>query len=269
MASHQSFLDSEKAAPNPNRSELTILSWNVRNPSWKTASRQIHELVSNIHADVLILTELKNPSGVSYYADRLNALGYRVFVPNLDKDYCVLIASNTPAQPLGLEVGSFGSRIIGVSLQARKKPIKVVGVYGVARWPIAKKRETKKRFQDQVRTVVRHMEEEHSLDGTILMGDLNIVNREHQPHHAEFEEWEYEFYDSLIQSGLVDAYRYLNSPKEDHSWFGISGKDSGYRLDHAFVSKDLLNHLSSCEYLHFLRAAKLSDHSGLRITLRL
>ncbi|KKQ21461.1 MAG: hypothetical protein A3G45_00040 [Candidatus Staskawiczbacteria bacterium RIFCSPLOWO2_12_FULL_37_15] len=101
----------------------------------------------------------------------------------------------------------------------------------------------------------------------IFCGDFNILEKEHIPHYNFFEKWEYDFYNSLINHGLFDSFRYLNPQKKDYSWVGRTG--DGYRYDHCFVSKDLLPFVKECYYLHNPRNERLSDHSAIILKLNL
>lgn len=99
----------------------------------------------------------------------------------------------------------------------------------------------------------------------VVAGDLNVVERGHQPHHAVFGDWEYAFYDAFTAAGLTDAFRAVHpDTAADHSWFGRSG--NGYRFDHTFLTASHRDQLIACDYLHQPRIAGLSDHSALRLT---
>jgi exonuclease III len=64
---------------------------------------------------------------------------------------------------------------------------------------------------------------------------------------------------------LIDAYRHLHGyDRQEFSWF-VKRKERriGRRFDHIFCSRGL--RITGCEYLHSLREAGLSDHSGLEL----
>jgi exodeoxyribonuclease-3 len=100
----------------------------------------------------------------------------------------------------------------------------------------------------------------------VLLGDLNLLEPDHQPHYPFFHPFEYAFYRRLADLGLVDAFRHLHPGQVEHSWVGRTG--DGYRYDHAFVSKGLLDALDGCAYLHQPRHLRLSDHSALTLRVR-
>ena len=101
----------------------------------------------------------------------------------------------------------------------------------------------------------------------VLMGDLNILERNHIPHYSSFFEWEYDFYDDLIDKGYIDTYRHCNNEKQEYSWVGRT--NDGYRYDYGFVSADLKTNILDCRYLHETRKNGLTDHSGIVIELEI
>lgn len=265
----QSFLDERADTNTETSTKFLLLTWNVRNPSWTTATVQARQLLARFPADVFVLTELKNRRGALYHMDRLRANGYRIFPTAPSGEYQVLVASRVQAQPMPLDAPLFSSRIVGIILAVGNIELKLLGLYGPSRWPITRKYATEKRFQDEVRLVVRHIESQYSLDHTIVTGDLNVIERGHVPHYADLLDWEYDFYDFFLETGLVDAYHVANPSKLDHSWYGIGGDGPGYRLDHMFMSRDLAKLLTECYYVHDFRRTGLSDHSALALTMDL
>ena len=101
----------------------------------------------------------------------------------------------------------------------------------------------------------------------ILIGDLNIIEPAHRPPYAWFQDWEYDFYSGLLDSGWVDAYRLCSPDAMEHSWVSYDGE--GYRYDHAFVSAEFGERVVQCGYLHETRDDTLTDHSAMTLTLRL
>jgi len=103
---------------------------------------------------------------------------------------------------------------------------------------------------------------------TILMGDLNILEPDHQPHYPFFAPFEYGFYQCLLEEfEMVDAFRHVNPMLVEHSWVGRTG--DGYRYDHIFCSRSLIEALRACAYIAEPRLSRLSDHSALTVSLNL
>ncbi|CAL9330103.1 hypothetical protein SUDANB178_00050 [Streptomyces sp. enrichment culture] len=59
-----------------------------------------------------------------------------------------------------------------------------------------------------------------------MAGDLNVIERGHQPPHKVFGAWEYAFCDSFQATGLTDAFRHLHPDKTAHSWYGRPARAS-------------------------------------------
>ena len=101
----------------------------------------------------------------------------------------------------------------------------------------------------------------------LFCGDFNILEPNHYPHYPTFQDWEYEFYNSLSKFDLVDAYKEKYKNKQAHSWFDRQG--SGFRFDHSFISQDICNLLDDCYYMDEPRIQKLSDHSAIITVLNI
>ncbi|MET9694950.1 endonuclease [Streptomyces sp. NPDC006514] len=101
----------------------------------------------------------------------------------------------------------------------------------------------------------------------IVAGDLNVIQRGHQPPHKVFGEWEYAFYNSFQAAGLIDAYRRLHPDELAHSWFGRSG--NGFRFDHLFISARHADRVLACDYHCEARKAGLTDHAVMTLRLGL
>ncbi len=66
---------------------------------------------------------------------------------------------------------------------------------------------------------------------------------------------------------MVDAFRHMNPTRAEHSWVGRTG--DGYRYDHIFCSRSLIDVLRTCDYIAEPRLSRLSDHSALTVCLNL
>jgi exodeoxyribonuclease III len=77
---------------------------------------------------------------------------------------------------------------------------------------------------------------------------------------------------SLADIGLVDLWRREHGDRREHTWFsrpGLSRRGRGFRIDHAFASRDVADSVTSCRYDHHVRKSGLSDHSLLVIDVGL
>jgi len=243
---------------------LTILCWNVGNPSLKRAGAQARWLWKQ-SADILILTECKNSEGCRFLEKFFGAYGYNVLFPKSDYgEYSVFVASKysiTPTEFSGC-IDYMRSRVVSVSLTVPYFPkLQIIGIYVPSRDASIEKTQRKRRF---ISSLLNCLEKCTPFSNLVLCGDLNVLEPDHVPYYSVFQDWEYGFYTALANQ-MIDAFRHLNSDRQEYSWVGHRG--DGYRFDHCFISVDLLPYLQDCYYLHETRTQQLSDHSALILKL--
>ncbi|HEV2779227.1 MAG TPA: endonuclease/exonuclease/phosphatase family protein [Actinophytocola sp.] len=244
---------------------LSLLTLNIANPSTDRATALLAWLAARPE-DVLVLTETKASDGCRLLADAFRAAGCTVIFPGPGPgEYGVMIISKIIADPDSIThtVGYLPTRAVGAMLDTDRGPIRVIGVYVPSRDAGAEKTERKRCWLTEFATALRAT---GAGEPTVLLGDLNVLEPDHQPRYRFFAPFEYDFYRSLTdQHGLVDAFRHLHPDRVEHSWVGRTG--DGYRYDHIHCSKDLAADLDHCEYLHQPCLARLSDHSALTARL--
>jgi exodeoxyribonuclease-3 len=245
-------------------SQLSLLTFNIANPSPERAQRQLAWLASR-DEDVLVLTETKDSAGCRLLADAFSTAGYHVAYPVPENgDYGVLIATKIKCgtEDFGSRVGYLPSRAAAVTMAAPGGPIHVIGAYVPSRDASAKKTERKRKWLHACHTALAGW----PAGSAAFIGDLNVLEPGHQPHYPFFARFEYDFYRQLTDDcDLVDAFRVLHPDAVEHSWVGRTG--DGYRYDHAHCTPDLAAKLIACDYLHEPRLDRLSDHSALSARL--
>jgi exodeoxyribonuclease-3 len=247
-------------------SGLSLLTLNIGSPSAERAHRQLAWLATR-HEDVLVLTETRTSEGCKHLADAFRMAGYAVLYPKpAPAEYGVMIVSKLPIQadPIGKTLSFLPNRVTGVMISTQTGLIRVLGTYVPTRDATAEKTERKRRFLSEFSTALGTPGFTDAGTQTVLLGDLNVIEPDHEPAHASFRWFEYDFYRGLTDKhGLVDAFRHLNPDRVEHSWIGRTG--DGYRYDHAHCGKELAEELVECEYVHEPRTIRLTDHSGLSI----
>ncbi len=250
---------------------LSLLTFNIGNPSPERAARQLAWLATRPE-DVLVLTETRASRGCHLLADRFTAAGYTVAFPQPGQgEYGTMIVARTPGHP-----GTWTRKLDYLPARAASlvlptgddAAVEVVGLYVPSRDASEAKIERKRRFLDHCLAALTAdtPETDQRERQVVLLGDLNILEPDHQPRYRFFRPFEYAFYQCLTELDLVDAFRHLHPDRVEHSWVGRTG--DGYRYDHAFVAKPLLDDLAGCSYVHQPRAMRLSDHSALTLRLR-
>jgi len=250
----------QPSAPDP----LGLLTFNIGNPSPERAERQLAWLAERPE-DVLVLTETRASRGCELLAERFAAAGYAVTFPRPEQgEYGTMIAARVASHP-GTWAGQLDylpARAASIMLPIGDG-VEVVGLYVPSRDATEAKVERKRRFLERC---LGAFAAAAGGAGIVLLGDLNIVEPDHRPRYPFFHPFEYAFYRRLEDLGLVDAFRHLHAGQVEHSWVGRTG--DGYRYDHAFISKGLLDALDGCAYLHEPRSIRLSDHSALTLRVR-
>lgn len=237
---------------------VTILTLNVCSPSRPRAERQL-DWLSERHEQVFVLTEIGTGEGSQILADRLRGAGWAVrsMAPR-DGERGVMIASRLALKSQQPSPASYlperASEVVVGNLG-------LIGVYAPSRDESALKIARKRRFLAELLTVLGSREP----IATVLIGDLNVVERSNRGSDRLFQDWEYELYEELPHIGWLDAYRALHPERVELSWTDTEG--NGYRFDHCFITADLRTHLARCEYVHETREIGLSDHSALVIQL--
>jgi exodeoxyribonuclease-3 len=238
---------------------LAILTLNVCSPSRARAERQL-EWLERRPEQVFVLSETSSGVGSGLLAERLGAAGWTVRAPQpREGERGVMVCSRVALGPECSPPASYlRERAEAVSVGG----IELIGVYAPSRDESAEKVARKRRFLAELLTMLGAREPA----ATILIGDLNIVERTNRNVDRVFQDWEYELYEELPKLGWLDAYRALHPDRVELSW--ADGEGRGYRFDHTFITADLHERLRRCEYVHETRESDLSDHSAMVIELK-
>ncbi|MFD7658894.1 endonuclease/exonuclease/phosphatase family protein [Actinosynnema sp. NPDC059797] len=252
---------------------LSLLTLNLGAPSLDRARRQLAWLATRPE-DVLVLTETKATPGTRHLVDAFTAAGHAVTMPHhAPGELGVTIVSRlaTRPDPITDHLDHLPARAAGIVVDTDHGPLRILGAYVPSRDATPAKTERKKRWTNAFLAALDTTRGDHP---TVLLGDLNVVEPDHQPpHKGQFAPFEYDFYRDLTdRCSLVDTYRHHHPDRVEHSW--ARRPDLGYRYDHAHTSPDLLPHLTACTYLHHTRepdpdGTRLTDHSALTVSLTL
>jgi exodeoxyribonuclease-3 len=241
---------------------LRLLTLNICGPSMDRAPRLLDFLLG-LDLDVVVLTETRANAGTEWLLQRFGEAGYRVtFSTPSPAERGVAVLRRIGLDEAMPPSHADASHRLVVDRFGEPSPLTLIAAYVPSRDASAAKIARKRRFLVQL---------DHALGSpssatrTILMGDLNLVGRDHLPRYPAFRSWEYTALEGIAVHGLVDVFAELHPGVQAHSWIGRTGH--GYRYDYAFVSRDLLGSVGCCEYLHEPREQGLSDHAGVLLTL--
>src|SRR5260370_32974134 len=111
------------------------------------------------------------------------------------------------------------SRACSAMVPTSTGPVRLIGLYVPSRDGSPEKTARKRDFLAACRDGLAMT---HSTHGrTILMGNLNILEPDHQPHYPFFAPFADAFYRCLLEEfDMVDAFRHMNPTRVQHSWVG-------------------------------------------------
>ncbi len=266
MTRQLSLFSTESVDLQVSKTEMRLLTWNVANPSLDRARKQFHWL-ANKKANAIILTETKLSAGCNYLKESFENIGYNVFFSHAsDNRYSVMVAEkgfDGKKHFLGIEF--LPERIQAIKLQTFMGSILLIGIYVPSRGPKERRNVDKRKFQDQLISLLNSFDGCDIKHHLLIGGDLNIIPPDHVPKYSLFGDWEYQFYNTFLDLGMRDCYKHFNPNGQEHSWIGRSG--DGYRFDHLFLSKKIIKYATECFYIHTVRESRLSDHSALLLKI--
>ncbi|MBT2384505.1 endonuclease [Streptomyces sp. ISL-11] len=245
-----------------------ILLFNTQHASPARAYRQAEWISQQKNADLAVLTEVSSGPGGAALVEALHHFGYaHAIAPAATGDgYRSVLAARTAAlEPVDAGVSFLPHRAPAAVATIGDRKVGVVGLYVPSRGPKERRNENKRGFQEAVTAALDGLEKVFPDMPIVVAGDLNVIEPGHQPPHKVFGRWEYAFYSSFAEAGFADAFRHLNPDALEHSWFGRSGR--GFRFDHVFTSTAHAPLIQACAYDHTPRAASLTDHAAMTLTL--
>lgn len=255
---------------------IKIMALNIGNPSEKRVKEQIRWIESR-DEDVFLLTETKNSKGCnlleSYFLDfgynlfstGTHAKYYVSFPKSITNDLGVMCISKLPIKKMSHYIpqdNQYYARLLEVNIFRGVRKMHVVGVYVPSRDKSEEKIRRKKVFLDILSSRIKEIQHLPC----IICGDFNIVDRNHIPKYNAYMDWEYDFYEHLLQLGYIDAFKMCHPSQNEYSWVGRT--NNGYRYDYFFVSQDLAENIKDCYFVHETRKLKLTDHSAIVLEVK-
>ena len=221
---------------------MKIISWNIR----QGGGKRIEAIIINIvkyNSDIIILTEYRNNENGLRIRQALLQKGYLF-------QYCPIVEKNINTVFIATK-NDFSTSLFYNELQ--KQYFRVVKIYNSKLTIYGlyfPQREEKKKIFD-------FMINETRKNKAVFIGDFNTGKHYIDEYKKTFVYSDY--FDTLEKEGLVDVWRSVNLDKREYSWY--SNSNNGFRIDHAFINKDLKENIKNCYYSHEERTEKISDHS--------
>lgn len=231
---------------------MKLATWNVN--SLAVRLPQVLDWLAANPVDVLVLQETKL-SDDKFPAADIEAAGYGVHWFGQKTYNGVALLSRSEASDLQRNIAGFDdaqARLIAGTVNG----VRVVGGYfpnGQA--PDSDKFQYKMRWLHALREWLHDELRRHPQ--LVLMGDFNIAPEDRDVHDPAL--WagqilctpeERAHFASLVELGLVDAFRLFEQPPKSWSWWDYRNlafrKNQGLRIDHILVSTALVPQVASC-----------------------
>ena len=258
---------------------MKIISFNIN--GLRARPHQLEALVEQYQPDVLGLQEIKVADEQFPY-ELVEHLGYHVFHHGQKGHYGVALL--TKQQPKAIRKGfpcdeaDAQKRIIMADLETEL--LTVINGY----FPQGESRDHETKFPAKAKfyaDLQQYLEQEHNpANPVVIMGDMNIsptdfdigIGEENRKRwlrtgKCSFLPEEREWYQRLLDYGLVDTFRHLNPTVNDRfSWFDYRSKgfddNRGLRIDHILANKALAEQCVEAGIALDIRAMdKPSDHA--------
>lgn len=232
---------------------VRLMCWNIRHGGGARIER-IHAAIRAHHADIVVLTEFRDNDAGRFLRNALAIDGWvnQVTSEPLPRVNGVMVASRIPFLDFDVrdEIPPEKHRWVTVLFET----FGLTGTYFPSLHAKPPHWEHMLRIASQ-RANTRHL----------VMGDFNTGKNHIDERGSVFHYGHY--IDRLAAAGWPEAWRHLHPRGRQYSWY--SHKRNGFRIDHAYLSPEMVPCLKTARYMHQVRKAGTSDHSALSVTLAL
>ena len=250
---------------------MKLISWNV-NGLRACVGKGFLEIFQKLDADIFCLQETKMQAGQL----DLDLPGYHQYYNYADKKGYSGTALFTKKEPLnvtygiGLDVHDHEGRVI----TAEFEDFYFITVYVPNSQNELARLDYRMEWERDFLAYVKKLEETKPV---IYCGDLNVAHKEidlknpkTNHHNAGFTDEERAAFSRVLDSGMIDTYRYFYPDKTDiYSWwsyrFQARAKNAGWRIDYFVVSESLKDRLVSADIHTTIEG---SDHCPVELVIK-
>lgn len=250
---------------------MKLISWNV-NGLRACVGKGFLEIFQKLDADIFCLQETKMQAGQL----DLDLPGYYQYYNYADKKGYSGTALFTKKEPLnvtygiGVDVHDHEGRVI----TAEFEDFFFITVYVPNSQNELARLDYRMEWEKDFLAYVKKLEETKPV---IYAGDLNVAHNEidlknpkTNHHNAGFTDEERAAFSRVLDSGMIDTYRYFYPDKTDiYSWwsyrFHAREKNAGWRIDYFVVSESLKDRLVSAD-IH--TSIEGSDHCPVELVIK-
>ena len=250
---------------------MKLISWNV-NGLRACVGKGFLEIFQKLDADIFCLQETKMQAGQL----DLDLPGYHQYYNYADKKGYSGTALFTNKEPLnvtygiGVDVHDHEGRVI----TAEFEDFFFITVYVPNSQNELARLDYRMEWERDFLAYVKKLEETKPV---IYAGDLNVAHNEidlknpkTNHHNAGFTDEERAAFSRVLDSGMIDTYRYFYPDKTDiYSWwsyrFQARAKNAGWRIDYFVVSECLKDRLVSADIHTTIEG---SDHCPVELVIK-
>lgn len=249
---------------------MKLISWNV-NGLRAVIKKNFYEFVNEADPDILCLQETKMQEGQA----EIDLPGYRMYWCSAEKKGYSGTLTLTKEEPLsvsrgmGVEEHDHEGRIVCLEFA----DFYSVNVYVPNSQNELKRLDYRMKWEDDFRSYIKELEKKKPV---IICGDMNVAHKEidiknasTNHHNAGFTDEERGKMTELLDSGMIDTFRYFYPDKAGvYSWwsyrFNARANNAGWRIDYFLVSEAFKDRLSGAEILTEVTG---SDHCPVVLTI--
>lgn len=250
---------------------MKFISWNV-NGLRACVGKGFLESFQKLDADIFCLQETKMQAGQL----DLDLPGYHQYYNYAEKKGYSGTALFTKKEPIsvtygiGIEEHDHEGRVI----TAEFEDFYFITVYVPNSQNELARLDYRMQWEKDFLAYIKKLEETKPV---IYCGDLNVAHNEidlknpkTNRHNAGFTDEERDAFSRVIESGMIDTYRYFYPDKKDiYSWwsyrFHAREKNAGWRIDYFVVSESLKDRLVSADIHTDIEG---SDHCPVELVIR-
>jgi len=262
---------------------VLIATWNVN--SIRTRITQVEDFIDEFEPDLLCLQETKVEDSL-FPKDSFNKKGYQVYTYGQKSYNGVALISKLPLQDIRKGFNGESNNNEGSTYFDEQKRIisslingvRVVNVYVPNGSSIDSEKYAYK--LKWLTCLYEYLENQSKREEPLcLLGDFNIALNEKDIHNPKrFNNGimaslrEREALEKLIKDRLEDVFRLFEQNSGHWSWWdyrsGAWQRDQGWRIDHIYLSKELISNSKSCVICKKIRGnIQPSDHAPVIVNI--
>ena len=251
-----------------------FVSWNV-NGLRAVIKKGFFEILENMNADLFMIQETKMQEADVTFLEDGKYNDYFVYMSSaIKKGYSgtLIFAKEKPISvSYGID-GKYSDEGRVLTLEYDK--YFVVDLYSPNSQDELKRLNYRMGYEDDLREYLKELSNKKSV---VVCGDLNVAHNEIDLKNPSinhfnpgFSDEERDKFTKLLESGLIDTFRYLYPNVIKYSWWSYRAfarvKNVGWRIDYFLVSKDLKDRIIDATIENDIYG---SDHCPVTLTIDL